>query len=136
MEVALEVHEENEIARFIAEDLKKRLRRQRHIHGGDRITFTVISAGTLTTKDYRLGIRPSCQCSIHLLEGKEKKFIPRAGDQVLHILLFVREDGELACRLDSKKIGGDQRYTGNASNLSEFVDSVSLAIKFFLEYNN
>lgn len=136
MELILQEHHNNRIAHLIAQDLQKRLRRQRHIHGGDSITFTVISAETLTTKDCWLDIRPSCQCSIVLLEEGREKMIPRAGGHVLHVLLFERDDGELACRLDSTRLGADQRYKGTANDLPKFVDDAGLAIKIFLEYNN
>lgn len=136
MKLILQQHHDNRIAHLIAEDLQKRVSRQGHIHGGDTITFTIISAETLTTKDYKLDIRPSCQCSILLLEDGREKTIPRAGGQILHVLLFEREDGELACRLDSKRIGADQRYKGTVNELPKFVGDVGLAIKFFLEYND
>jgi hypothetical protein len=133
MEVIVDAQEKNEIGRMIAEDLKKRLLKQRHLHGGDHVTFTILSADHHYERDYLLGILPSSQFLIHLLIDNEELFIPRAGDKDFYVLLYVHNDGELACRLTSKTFAGDERYKGTADKLAEFVDSVGLAIKLFLE---
>jgi len=136
MRLVFQNTEQNEIARLIATDLERHLKRLRHIHGGDTVTFDTISAATLTTIEGRLNIRPSCQFSLHLMEEDREKYIPRAGGNAFHILLFQHEDGRLVCSLRSKNIGADQRYQGTTDNPAEFAENVALAIKLFLQYND